>query len=316
MIYIKDFIEKDKIEGVYFVETAEVRLTSGKDEYLRVNIKDKTGKIIGNAWDISLASIKKVDAGDYAFVTGEVYNYNGQLQLKIYGIRKAKEEEYNIKDYLEVSKYDIDNMKEELNNLINSIDNKFLKELLIKIFYENKEFIERFSKHPAAKTIHHNFVGGLIEHTLGVARLSDKICELYEEANRDLLITGALLHDIGKIHEMSEYPLIEYTSEGLFLGHILIGIKIISEKTREIEGFPKELELELEHLILSHHGEFEFGSPKKPALIEAFILNHADNIDAKMEIFRKELKDIAPDKWTKNIFALDSPIRKTIVSEK
>ena len=115
---------------------------------------------------------------------------------------------------------------------------------------------------------------------------------------------------------MSEYPLIEYTSEGLFLGHILIGIKIISEKTREIEGFPKELELELEHLILSHHGEYEFGSPKKPALIEAFILNHADNIDAKIEIFRKELKDIAPDKWTKNIFALDSPIRKTIVSDK
>ena len=315
MIYIRDLNENDRVESVYFIESAETRPTKGGTEFLRVTMKDKTGKIMGNAWDLNAANVNLVKTGDYALVSGEVYVYNDQLQFKIYGIRKANENEYNISDYLEVSKRDIKDMEEELKKFIDKVDNKYLKELLVKIFIEDEQFFSDFCKHPAARAIHHNYIGGLIEHTLGVARISESICNLYEKVNKSLLLTGAVLHDIGKVYEMSKYPIVEYTDKGQFLGHIIIGINIIHDKIREIKDFPSLLEIELEHLILSHHGEYEFGSPKKPAILEAFILNYADNLDAKIEVFRKELSNIPNTNWTKTIYSLDTPIRKTEVDE-
>lgn len=214
---------------------------------------------------------------------GDVTSFAGALQVNIKRVRKAAEDEYNPADYLPVSENSTDDMYGQLLNMANSVKNPFLSALLQKLFVENQDFLKSFQSHSAAKTVHHGFIGGLLEHTLGVTRLCDYMAKTYPIINRDLLITAALLHDIGKTKELSAFPLNDYTDEGQLLGHIYIGAQIIHDLAGEIPDFPEVLKNELIHCILSHHGELEYGSPKKPALVEAVALNLADNTDARME---------------------------------
>ena len=205
------------------------------------------------------------------------------MQLNIKRARKAGEGEYDPADYLPVSENSVDDMQSQLNALIDSVQNPYLSQLLKKLFVEDREFMKVFEGHSAAKTVHHGFIGGLMEHTLGVTRLCDYMANAYPLLNRDLLITTALLHDVGKTRELSAFPMNDYTDEGQLLGHIVIGAQMVHDLVKEIPDFPEKLENQVIHCILAHHGELEYGSPKKPALAEAVALNLADNTDARME---------------------------------
>lgn len=210
-------------------------------------------------------------------------SFQGSLQVSIKRARKAGEGEYDPGNYLPVSGKDVESMYQELLGFTAQIKNPYLHRLLVSFFQEDEEFIRAFKGNSAAKTVHHGFIGGLLEHTLSVVKLCQYYCRTYPILNQDLLITTAMLHDIGKTRELSPFPKNDYTDDGQLLGHIMIGAEMIHDKAREIPGFPEKLESEVKHCILSHHGELEYGSPKKPALAEAVALNLADNTDAKME---------------------------------
>ena len=253
-------------------------------------LQDKTGTIDAKVWDPNNAGIAEFDSLDYIEVYGDITSFQGALQVNVKRIRKCQEGEYTPADYLPVSKFDREEMYQELLSYINSVENAYLKRLLQEFFVKDEAFISAFKQSSAAKTVHHGFVGGLLQHTLGVIKLCDYYCNTYPLLKRDLLITAAICHDMGKTKEISLFPENDYTDAGQFLGHIVIGVEMIGEKVRNISGFPEILANELKHCILAHHGEYEFGSPKKPAIMEAMALNLADNTDAKMETFTEILE--------------------------
>ena len=203
-------------------------------------------------------------------------------------------------------------MYEELLGFIKSVKNPYLNRLLSSFFVDDAAFAKAFQFHSAAKTVHHGFVGGLLEHTLSVTKLCDYYAGYYKELNRDLLIAAAIFHDIGKTKELSRFPENDYTDDGQLLGHIIIGTEMVSERMKEIEGFPASIAVEVKHCILAHHGELEYGSPKKPALLEALALNFADNTDAKMETMIEALNAGGENKgWLGFNRLLESNIRRT-----
>ena len=272
-------------------------MTKNGKSYDNVILQDKTGTIDAKIWDPNNAGIAEFDACDYIEVYGEVTSFNGALQVNIKRVRLCQEGEYNEAEYMPVSKKNIEDMYAELLRMIGSIENTYLKQLLEVFFVKDTAFAERFKKASAAKTVHHGFIGGLLEHTLSVTKLCDYYCTAYPILKRDLLLTAAICHDIGKVKEISAFPVNDYTDEGQFLGHIVMGSEMIGEKVREIPGFPPMLAMELKHCILAHHGEYEFGSPKKPAIIEAVALTFADNTDAKMETFKEILESTQETGW-------------------
>jgi 3'-5' exoribonuclease len=248
-------------------------------------------------WDPNSAGIDDFDTLDYIEVYGDVTSFQGALQVNVKRIRKCREGEYNEADYLPVSKFPIEDMMQELLGFISSIENPYLKQLLNMFFVEDEDFVRAFKQSSAAKTVHHGFVGGLLQHTLAVTRLCDYYCTQYPVLKRDLLLTAAICHDIGKTKELSLFPENDYTDDGQFLGHIVIGSEMVGEKINKISGFPKVLANELKHCILSHHGELEFGSPKKPAIAEAVALSFADNTDAKIQTFTELLENRTETGW-------------------
>ncbi len=313
MKYIETLREGERINEIYLCKVKQSALTKAGKPYDNVVLQDKTGTLDAKIWDPGSIGIDEFDAMDYVAVTGDVTSFQGNLQLSIKRARKVQEGEYNPKDYLPVSEKDIDGMYIELCNLIKTVNNPYLSKLLKSFFLEDAEFEKRFKFHSAAKTVHHGFVGGLLEHTLSVAKNCDYFSGAYPFLNRDLLLSAAIFHDIGKLEELSTFPENDYTDEGQLLGHIMIGAEMVGERMRTIEGFPKRLGNELKHCILAHHGELEFGSPKKPALAEALALSFADNMDAKMETLR-EIFAAAPAnnmEWLGYNRLLETNIRKT-----
>ncbi|MBO6206616.1 MAG: HD domain-containing protein [Lachnospiraceae bacterium] len=310
MRYIKDLAEGNKIQGIYYCKSKVLTETKAGKPYENVILQDKTGILDSKVWEPYSPAIGEYEAGDYIEVTGDVITYNNALQAKLYRVRKCQEIEYDPADYMPVSKKDIWEMYEELLALADSVQDKNLKALLDSFFRDDK-FAGDFRKASAAKTIHHGFIGGLLEHSLSVAKLCSSMCENYPILNRDLLITAALLHDVGKLREIAPFPENDYTDEGQLLGHIYMGALMVSEKAAGINGFPDELSRELQHCILAHHGELEYGSPKKPALIEALVLSFADNLDAKVETFIEQLENNDRKGWLGYCKLLDSNIRRT-----
>jgi 3'-5' exoribonuclease len=290
MKYIESFREGDKINEVYLCKYRQTATAKNGKAYENVVLQDKTGTIDAKIWDPNSSGIGDFDVMDYVFITGDVTSFQGTLQMSIKRARKADETEYIAADYLPVSEKNIDQMYEELMGYMAQVENPFLKKLIDMYFVENESFIAAFKAHSAAKTVHHNFVGGLLEHTLGVVRLCSFYVQQYPFLNRDLLFTAALFHDVGKLKEISNFPENDYTDDGQLLGHIVMGCELVGFGCRHIKNFPKKLISELQHCILAHHGELEFGSPKKPALPEAMALNFADNTDAKLETVREVLK--------------------------
>lgn len=290
MKYIKDYKDGDRVFDIYLCKHKISAVTKNGKPYDTVVLQDKTGTIDAKVWDPNNAGIAEFDSLDYIEVYGDITSFQGALQVNVKRIRKCQEGEYAPADYLPVSRFDREEMYQELLSYINSVENVYLKKLLQEFFVKDEAFISAFKQSSAAKTVHHGFVGGLLQHTLGVTKLCDYYCSTYPLLKRDLLITAAICHDMGKTREISLFPENDYTDAGQFLGHIVIGVEMIGEKVRNIPGFPEVLANELKHCILAHHGEYEFGSPKKPAIMEAMALNLADNTDAKMETFTEILE--------------------------
>lgn len=290
MKYIKDYKDGDRVFDIYLCKHKISAVTKNGKPYDTVVLQDKTGTIDAKVWDPNNAGIAEFDSLDYIEVYGDITSFQGVLQVNVKRIRKCQEGEYAPADYLPVSRFDREEMYQELLSYINGVENTYLKQLLQEFFVKDQAFISAFKQSSAAKTVHHGFVGGLLQHTLGVTKLCDYYCNTYSLLKRDLLITAAICHDMGKTREISLFPENDYTDAGQFLGHIVIGVEMIGEKVRNIPGFPEVLANELKHCILAHHGEYEFGSPKKPAIMEAMALNLADNTDAKMETFTEILE--------------------------
>ena len=283
MKYIKDYKDGDRVFDIYLCKHKISAVTKNGKPYDTVVLQDKTGTIDAKVWDPNNAGIAEFDSLDYIEVYGDITSFQGVLQVNVKRIRKCQEGEYAPADYLPVSRFDREEMYQELLSYINGVENTYLKQLLQEFFVKDQAFISAFKQSSAAKTVHHGFVGGLLQHTLGVTKLCDYYCSTYPLLKRDLLITAAICHDMGKTREISLFPENDYTDAGQFLGHIVIGVEMIGEKVRNIPGFPEVLANELKHCILAHHGEYEFGSPKKPARVEAGAVDVADEADGKVE---------------------------------
>ncbi|MCI9082649.1 MAG: HD domain-containing protein [Lachnospiraceae bacterium] len=312
MKYIETLREGERVGEIYLCKSRQTALTKAGKPYESLILQDKTGMLDAKVWDPNSQGIDEFEALDYIDVVGDVTSFQGVLQLNVKRIRKVREGEYDPKDYLPVSEKDIDLMYQELTGFIQEMRNPYLKKLCSGFFLEDPEFERRFKFHSAAKSVHHGFVGGLLEHTLNVTKLCDYYTQLYPLLHRDLLLASAIFHDIGKLEELSVFPENDYTDAGQLLGHIMIGAEMIGARIRDIPGFPAKLANELKHCVLSHHGELEYGSPKKPALAEAVALSFADNTDAKMETMKEALAAANENSgWLGYNRLFESNIRKT-----
>ena len=312
MRYISTLKEGQRISEIYLCKTKTVANTKTGKTYYSLTLQDKTGIVNAKIWDLTNA-IHDFEALDYIAIDADVTVFMNALQLNIRRLRLADKSEYDTGDYMPVSPYDREEMYRELVGYVNSIGNDWLRSLAAS-FFKHADFAEKFKLHSAAKTIHHSFVGGLLQHTLRVTQMCDYYSSRYPLINRDLLITGAMLHDVGKLEELSEFPENDYTDEGQLVGHLVIGYRMLHERIAEMDGFPKALASQLEHMILAHHGELEYGSPKKPATLEAVALHYADDTDAKFQILSEVFDtSVGTGEWLGYNKILDSNVRKTTV---
>jgi 3'-5' exoribonuclease len=267
-------------EIVSFFLVQEKELRQGvKDFYLRLRLGDQNGSVNANVWT-NAQQINEIFAeGDVIKIKGIVKDYKGQLQITITNLRVAEENEYDLKEYIPATSKDVNQMADSLFAYISGINNPFIKQLLTDIF-DDQEFLTAFIKSPAAKNWHHNYAGGLLEHTIAVAVICDFAAHHYP-VDRDILIAGALLHDAGKVEEYSMKAAIDFTNIGRLIGHITIADEMVTRKAAAIDAFPAEILLKLRHLILSHHGEYEKGAVRLPQTLEAIVLHYADNLDAQ-----------------------------------
>jgi len=263
MKYIETLREGERVQEVYLCKQKSSAMTKTGKEYENVILQDKTGQLDAKIWDPGSMGIDDFDALDYVEVHGDVTVFNGQTQLSIKRARKVSEESVDPSNYLPCTDKNIDEMMTELLKFIASVNNPYYKQILTTLFVDDANFAEAFKKHSAAKSVHHGFIGGLLEHTLSVTKLCDFYTKQYPILNRDLLITSAICHDIGKVYELSDFPSNEYTDAGQLLGHIVMGSEMLSKIIATIPDFPTKPANELKHCILAHHGELEYGSPKK-----------------------------------------------------
>ena len=273
MRYINTLCEGETIRNIYLCKGKRSAETRNGKPYDNLILQDKTGTLDGKVWDPNSSGIADYDEMDFIEVYGEIISYNNALQLNIKQIRKAYEDEYNPADYMPSTEKDPEAMYQELLSYGRQVKNPYLRKIIEYYFENDPEFIKKFKNHSAAKTVHHGFAGGLLEHTLSVVRFCEYMAGAYPILNRDLLYTAAMCHDIGKIRELSPFPANDYTDDGQLLGHIVIGVEM------------------MKHCVIAHHGELEYGSPKKPALAEAMALNFADCTDAKMQTLTEIFKD-------------------------
>lgn len=312
MKFIETLHEGERINDVYLCKYKQSAVTKNGKPYENVVLQDKTGTIDAKIWEPNSMGIDDFELMDYIAVVADVTSFQGALQVNIKRVRKVREGEYDPANYLPVSEYDIEDMYKQLLTFVNGIKNPYLSKVVKHFFVEDAAFVKQFKFSSAAKSVHHGFVGGLLEHTLSVLKLCQFYVKQYPILNEDLLYAAALCHDIGKVYELSAFPENDYTDDGQLLGHIVMGCEMVGEQIRGIEGFPKKLANELKHCILAHHGELEFGSPKKPALVEAVALNFADNTDAKMETMKEIFKAAGEtNEWLGYNRLLESNIRKT-----
>jgi len=311
MRYLTELKENEQIIEHYLCRQKQSLKTRTGKTYYSLKLQDKTGVVDAKIWELH-NDIKNFEEGDIIKIDGTVLSYQNEFQIKINRARPSKDGEYTVEDYIPTTTKNIDEMYAQLTAAINTIENPHLKTLLENILVNDNAKANALKTHSAAKFMHHGYRGGLLEHTLSVVQICDSMSAHYNFLNRDLLLTGALLHDIGKIYELSSLPKNEYTDDGQMLGHIIIGVEMVVLEIAKIPDFPHELASLVKHLIISHHGEYEFGSPKLPSTAEAMLLHYADNIDAKLKTFEEVLeKDTTPGPWTGFQKALNRYVRKS-----
>ncbi|TCT12187.1 3'-5' exoribonuclease [Natranaerovirga pectinivora] len=311
MYYISELREGDQVVEHYLCKQKQVLKTRAGKSYYSLKLQDKTGCVDAKVWDLN-TGIDDFNENEYIKVEGQVLTFQSSLQLSLRRIRRSQEGEYDPKEYIPTSSRNIEEMYSELKTYIDQIKEPSIKKLTEKFFVEDKDFISRFKAHSAAKTMHHSYMGGLLEHTLCILNLCEFYAKQYPIINTDILYASALFHDIGKMSELSGFPENDYTDEGQLLGHIIIVLQWIDEKIKEIPNFSVKIANHIKHCIISHHGQLEYGSPKKPQTIEALALHFADNTDAKLRTFTELLSNSDEDgPWIGWQKIFDSNIRKT-----
>jgi 3'-5' exoribonuclease len=295
--WIKDIQEGDAVEGLYAVREKRLASTRRGDAFLTVLLADRTGDVEAKVWDGAEEFSSRFKTGDVLLIRGSATSYRGRIQLTLSGL-EAVTGEVDSSLFLESSAVSSGVMVMRLRKLMQEVRNPNLK-ALIERFFVDAQFMRLFEKAPAAKNFHHNYLGGLLEHTLSVCGIILQVADHYPHLDRDLLLAGGFLHDIGKIRELSWDLQIDYTGEGRLVGHLVQGTLMVEEKLQSLKAFPQDLAARLKHLILSHHGEYEFGSPKRPKFLEAFVLHLADDLDAKVNglgrLFERDSREGA---WT------------------
>jgi 3'-5' exoribonuclease len=272
------------------VKFKELKSRKTGEPYLSLTLSDKSGDLDAKMWDNVEEVEPTFDRDDFVKVKGLVQVFRNKPQLTIHKLRRCQDEEVDFADYFPKTTKDVEVMFEELLNIVDRVENSYLRELLMS-FLMDEGLVGRFKLAPAAKTLHHAWLGGLLEHTLSLCKLCRLVAQHYPDINQDLLITGAVLHDIGKTQELSYSRSFAYTTEGQLLGHMILELDLINEKIGQIEGFPRELKTLVQHLIISHHGEYEHGSPKLPMFPEALMLHSLDNLDSKLEAMKTILQN-------------------------
>jgi len=296
--FINEIRENDLVEGVFWVKEKAMPFTRTGTPYLRVRLTDRTGEMEGRIWDGVEEFADLFEREDFIRIKAQATSYQDQVQLNIKSLTKAEQAEVVLEDFLPASEKDPEEMLAELIGIAEGIEDTYLKELVM-AFLQDEEFTTLFKRAPGAKRLHHACLGGLLEHTLSVTKLIEEIKGHYAGINHDLLLAGGILHDIGKVRELSYAIAFDYTDEGRLVGHIVMGTQMVEERIAQIEGFPQELAMLMKHLMISHHGQYEWGSPKRPKTLEANILYYLDDLDAKVSGI-KEFMDKGEEgaKWT------------------
>jgi 3'-5' exoribonuclease len=291
--------EGDWVEETYLVTSKQVSTAKNGVTYLSLKLADKTGEIDGKLWDNADEVAGRFEREDFVRIKGIAANYQGTMQIKMKTLEKVDDGKVDFANFIQTSPRNVDDMVSELKAAAEGISNVHLKQLM-SAFLNDKAFMEAFQRAPAAKTLHHNYIGGLLEHVVELIGIARDVAAHFPSVDVDLVIAGAFLHDIGKVHELSVRKSIEYTTEGRLIGHISLGYEMVVDKIGAIAGFPPELAMLLKHIILSHHGEYEFGSPKRPKIQEAIIINYLDDLAAKINNFQATLKkeNVAEGEWT------------------
>ena len=288
MKYINELREGENIIEHYLCKSRQTMKSRNGKNYLSLKLQDKTGMVDAKVWDLN-NDIQSFQENDFIKVDAFVTTFNNELQLNVKRIRRSREGEYDPADFVPSTDKNIDEMYDQLMGYIKTMKNPYLKKLLEEIFLRHPVISKEFKYHSAAKAMHHSFRGGLVEHTLSVTQLCDFLAPRYNYVNRDILVVSAMLHDVGKVLELSDFPTNDYTDDGQLLGHLILGSELIRDAAAKIDGFPKRLESLMKHCMLSHHGEYEYGSPKLPSTPEAFLLHCADNLDAKTKMIEEAL---------------------------
>jgi len=298
-IFVDQIKERDQLKTVFLVRDKNLAMAKNGKPYLTLKLMDRTGEIEGRIWDNADYIAGLFDKDDFVVVQGKASLYLGKMQLIIQSLEKMDEEGVDLAAFLPVSRFSTDELQAKLKEKVASIQQSHFRQLM-ELFLADAEFLSMYSAAPAAKSMHHVFLGGLLEHSLSVADLAEDICKRYPELNRDLLLLGALLHDVGKVVELSYQRSFGYTDEGKLLGHIILGVEILDTKIRQIKQFPPRDAMLIKHLLLSHHGQYDYGSPKRPKTLEAVALNFIDDLDSKMNGVQSHIdKSSASDSpWT------------------
>lgn len=311
--FVVDIKPEQNIHATFLVLAKEIRQKKSGDPFLSLMLADKTGEIDSKMWDNAAEVMDTFDRDDFIRVKGLTQNFQNRLQLTIHKLQRIEDAEVEFADYFPASKHDPRAMEAEVRAMIASFENPHLKALLQGVFADEK-IATAYRTAPAAKSIHHAFLHGLIEHVLSMAKVAQFTASHYANIDRDLLLTGVILHDIGKIHELTYHRGFGYSDRGQLIGHIMMGFQMVTEKAAAIPGFPDKLLQLVQHLILSHHGELEYGSPKVPVFPEAMLLHQIDSMDSKMETMRNMIeKDNRIDgNWTGYSSALERAVLKKV----
>jgi 3'-5' exoribonuclease len=297
-LWIKDMKEEDRVHGLYLVKVKRVGTTKKGTSFLSLTLGDRTGEVEAKVWERADTLSPLFKEGDIIHVEGYTSSYRNQIQVTLSNLKVPEDRPGDPDLFIETSTRDVKEMLRSLRKILKGIENHFIKSLIEK-FLSDRLFIDSFKRAPAAKNFHHAYLGGLLEHTLSVCQMGLAVAEHYPELDKDMLMAGAFLHDVGKIKEFHFDRRIDYTDEGRLLGHVVLGVGLVDEKLADLKDFPEDLAFRLKHLILSHHGEFEFGSPKRPKFLEAYALHLIDDLDAKMNgLGRFMEKDRKEGDWT------------------
>ena len=309
--YVSDLAPNQDISAIFLVQSKEVRQKRTGEPFLSLTLADKTGNIDAKMWDNVSAVAETFDRDDFVQVKGLVQVFQNRRQLTIHRLQFVSDKDVDLADFLPASRRDVQEMFSELHGIVMGMSNPYLKGLLA-AFFADEDIARAYRVAPAAKSVHHAYIGGLIEHVLSMCKLAKMTAAHYEGIDGDLLLAGVILHDIGKIRELSFERTFTYTTEGQLIGHIQIALRMVAEKIRAVPGFPPKLRMLLEHMILSHHGSLEFGSSKVPQFAEAMLLHQIDNMDSKMETFRNSvaMDDRVDGEWTGYISSLERAILK------